>query len=46
MVKCNHLVTNLLISHTVVGMTRALDSLAADRYCAAITPEALAGTNP
>jgi len=46
MIKYNHLVANLLIFHTVVGMTRALDSLAADGYGAAITPEALAGTSP
>lgn len=46
MVKYNHLVANLLIFHTVVGMTRALDSLAADGHGAAITPEALAGTSP
>ncbi len=45
MVKYNHLVANLLIFHTVVGMTRALDSLAADGHGAAITPEALAGTS-
>ncbi len=46
MVKHNHLVANLLIFHTVVGMTRALDDLAADGHAAAITPEALAGTSP
>jgi len=46
MVKYNHLVANLLIFHTVVGMTRALDSFAADGHGAAITPEALAGTSP
>ena len=46
MVKYNHLVANLLIFHTVVGMTRALDSLAADGHGAAITPDALAGTSP
>ncbi len=46
MVKYNHLVANLLIFHTVVGMTRALDSLAADGHSAAITPETLAGTSP
>ncbi len=46
MVKYNHLVANLLIFHTVVGMTRALDSLVADGHAAAITPEALAGTSP
>ena len=46
MVKYNHLVANLLIFHTVVGMTRALDSIAAEGHGAAITPEALAGTSP
>ena len=46
MVKYNHLVANLLIFHTVVGMTRALDGLARDGHGAAITPEALAGTSP
>ena len=46
MVKYNHLVANLLIFHTVVGMTRALDSLAADGHGTAITAEALAGTSP
>ena len=38
--------TNLLIFHTVVGMTRTLDSLVDDGHGAAITPEALAGTSP
>jgi TnpA family transposase len=46
MVKYNHLVANLLIFHTAVGMTRALDEIAADGHGAAITPEALAGTSP
>jgi TnpA family transposase len=46
MVKYNHLVANLLIFHTVVGMTRALDSLVADGHGAAVTPETLAGTSP
>jgi hypothetical protein len=46
MVKYNHLVANLLIFHTAVGMTRALDEIAADGHSAAITPEALAGTSP
>jgi len=45
-VKYNHLVANLFIFHTVVGMTRALDNLVADGHGAAITPEALAGTSP
>ena len=46
MVKYNHLVANLLIFHTVIGMTCALDSLAANGHGAAITPEAVAGTSP
>ena len=46
MIKYNHLVANLLIFRTVVGMTRALDELATDGHRAAITPEALAGTSP
>ncbi len=46
MVKYNHLVANLLIFHTAIGMTRALDEIAADEHGAAITPEALAGTSP
>lgn len=46
MVKFNHLAANLLIFHTAVGMTRALDEIAANGHGAAITPEALAGTSP
>jgi hypothetical protein len=46
MVKYNHLVANLLIFHTAVGMTRALNEIAANGHSAAITPEALAGTSP
>jgi len=46
MVKYNHLVANLLIFHTAIGMTWALDEIAADEHGAAITPEALAGTSP
>ena len=46
MVKYNHLVANLLIFHTAVGMTHALDAIAADGHGAAISPEALAGTQP
>lgn len=46
MVKYNHLVANLLIFHTAVSMTRALDEIAAHGRGAAITPEALAGTSP
>ncbi len=46
MVKYNHLIANLLIFHTAIGMMRALDEIAADEHGAAITPEALAGTSP
>ncbi len=46
MIKYNHLVANLLIFHTVAGMTWALDEIAADGHGDAITPEALAGTSP
>jgi TnpA family transposase len=46
MIKYNHLVANLLIFHTAVGMTRALDALATEGYGPAITAEALAGTSP
>jgi hypothetical protein len=46
MVKYNHLVANLLIFHTAVGMTRALEEIAANGHGATITPDALAGTSP
>jgi Tn3 transposase DDE domain len=46
MIKYNHLVANLLIFHTAVGMTRALDTLATEGYGPAIAAEALAGTSP
>jgi Tn3 transposase DDE domain-containing protein len=46
MIKYNHLVANLLIFHTVVGMTRALDIFATEGYGPAIAAEALAGTSP
>ena len=46
MIKYNHLVANLLIFHTAVGMTRALDALATEGYGPTITAEALAGTSP
>ena len=46
MIKYNHLVANLLISHTAIGMTGALGEIAANEHRAAITPEALAGTSP
>jgi TnpA family transposase len=46
MIKYNHLVANLLIFHTAVGMTRALDRIAADGLGDAISPEALATLSP
>lgn len=46
MVKYNYLAANLLIFHTVVGMTRALDGVAAEGHSAALTAEAMSGTNP
>ena len=42
MIQCNHLVANLLIVHTAVGMTPALDRMAADGLGDAVSPEALA----
>ena len=44
LIKYNHLVANLLIFHTLVSMTRALDQLAAKGV--AIEEEALAGLSP
>ena len=47
MIKYNHLVANLLIFHTVVGMTNALDTIAADeRHRGAVSDEALASLSP
>lgn len=46
MIKYNHLVANLLIFHTIVGMTRALDAIIRDGHGDAIDPEALAGMSP
>ena len=46
MIKYNHLVANLLIFHTAVGMTRALDRIAADGLGDAVSPEALATLSP
>ena len=46
MIKYNHLVANLLIFHTAVGMTRALESMAADGFADAISPEALTTLSP
>jgi Tn3 transposase DDE domain len=42
----DHLVANLLIFHTVVGMTNALDGLGASGHRGAIGDEALAGLSP
>jgi len=41
-----YLVANPLIFHSIVGMARALDEIAANGHGGAITPEALAGTSP
>ena len=46
MIKDNHLVANLLIFHTAIGMTRALDSIAADGFGDAINPEGIATLSP
>jgi TnpA family transposase len=46
MIKYTHLVANLLIFHTTVGMMRALDSIQADGLGEAITDEALSGLSP
>ena len=46
MIKYNHLVANLLIFHTAVGMTRALDGIAAGGLGKAINPEWLASLSP
>jgi len=46
MIKYNHLVANLLIFHTAVGMTRALDGIAADGFGDAVSPEGLATLSP
>jgi hypothetical protein len=46
MIKYNHLVANLLIFHTIVGMTKALDTLAATQPPDTVSPEALAGLSP
>jgi TnpA family transposase len=45
-IKYNHLVANLLIFHTVVGMTNALENLAMGGHRVAISDEALAGLSP
>ena len=46
MIKYNHLVANLLIFHTAIGMTRALDSIAADGFGDAVNPEGIATLCP
>jgi TnpA family transposase len=46
MIKYNHLIANLLIFHTIVGMTRALEAAVTDGHRDAITEEALAGLSP
>ena len=46
MIKYNHLVANLLIFHTIIGMTMALDAMAADGHHDAITDDALACLSP
>ncbi len=46
MIKYNHLVANLLIFHTAIGMTRALDGIAADGLGNAISAEGLATLSP
>jgi TnpA family transposase len=46
MIKYNHLVANLLIFHTAVGITRALDQLAAEGLSDVISPQALATLSP
>jgi len=42
----NHLVANVLIFHTAIGMTRALDGIAADGFGDAVSPEGLATLSP
>ena len=46
MIKYTHLVANLMIFHTTVGMMKALDAIRADDLGDAITDEALAGLCP
>jgi TnpA family transposase len=47
MIKYNHLVANLLIFHTIVEMTKALDAIAADGdNHVAVSDEALASLSP
>ena len=46
MIKYIHLVANLLIFHTIVGMTHALDRIANDGHGNVITDETLGGLSP
>lgn len=46
MIKYNHLVANLPIFHTAIGMTRALDGIAADSFGDAASPEGIATLSP
>lgn len=46
MIKYSHLIANLLIFHTPIGMTRALDGIAADGFADAISTEGLATLSP
>lgn len=46
MIKYNHLVANLLIFHTAIGMMRALDGITADGLGDAVSPELLATLSP
>ena len=46
MIKYNHLVANLLIFHTAIGMMRALDGITADGLGDAVSPERLATLSP
>jgi hypothetical protein len=46
MIKYNYLVANLLVFYTVVGMTRALENVAADGFADAISPETLTTLSP
>ena len=46
MIKYNHLVANLLIFHTAIGMTRALDGIAADDFSEAVSLEGLSTLSP
>ena len=46
MIKYNHLIANLLIFHTIVGMTNALDAIVADGRRDAVSDETLAALSP